>query len=161
MSYKQEKLGDIVISGFEQGISNDPYEGISNLINTNLISVPKEASVNFSTSQISAPNQSGTMTTSSAGADTVTLAGGFLENKQAIQFSALNDATKGIALNTPYWVVGSGSLSTLYKHSHYNRIFSKHYSRQFNRNLGNGKYVPTKIFQSLCYSLYRLIFYGR
>lgn len=112
MSYTIEK-GDIVIKGFEQGISDDPYAGISDCRNINLISIPKEASVLFSTSQISPLLDSGTMTTSSAADDTVSLSVGTLATMQAIKFSVLSDATKGIALNTTYWVqrVSSGIYS--------------------------------------------------
>ena len=53
---KQEKgTNDIVISGFEQGIGDDPYTGISDIRNINLISIPKEASVNFSAALNSNP----------------------------------------------------------------------------------------------------------
>jgi hypothetical protein len=72
--------------------------------NVNVISVPGEASVLFATSKISAPAYSGTMTTSSAGSDTVTLST-LPESGQAIYFTVLSDATKGIALNTFYRIV--------------------------------------------------------
>lgn len=114
MSYVVEKqTGDVVIKGFENGISDDPYAGISDLRNVNLISIPKEASVNFSTSAISAPNANGTMTNSSASGDTVTLSTN-VESGQAIQFSVLSDVSKGISLNTTYWAVGSGGVYQLY-----------------------------------------------
>ena len=109
MAYKQEKNGDIVINGWENGIADDPYSGISDIRNINLVSIPKEASVNFSTVTNVATNKTGTMTTSSAGSDTVTLSTNSLETFQAIQFSVLSDATKGIVLNTPYWVVALGA----------------------------------------------------
>jgi hypothetical protein len=105
MAYKQDKsTGDIIVNGFEKGIADSPYEGISDCRNINLISIPKEASVNFATSQISAPAYTGTMTNSSDANNTITISTG-IENGQAIQFSVLSDATKGIALNTTYWAV--------------------------------------------------------
>lgn len=56
MGYRYDKTTeDIVITGFEKGISDDPYEGISNIVNCNLISIPKEASVNFATTLSSNP----------------------------------------------------------------------------------------------------------
>ncbi len=104
----------LVINGFQNGIADDPYSGISDMRNVNIISVPGEASVAFSTSKISSPNYSGTMTTSSAVNDTVTLTAN-PEPGQAIQFSVLSDTTKGIALNTTYWVgYVSGGVYKLY-----------------------------------------------
>lgn len=43
---------DIVIDGFEKGIADSPYEGISDMRNVNIISVPGEASVNFKSQSI-------------------------------------------------------------------------------------------------------------
>ena len=104
----------IVLDGFEKGIADNPYAGISDMRNCNIISVPGEASVLFSTSKISPTNWNGTMTTSSAGGDTVTLDVGTIESGQAIQFSVLSDVTKGIALDTTYWAVGSSGTYQLY-----------------------------------------------
>lgn len=111
MAYKQEKDGTIIIKGFEKGVSDDPYTGISDIRNINLISIPTEASVNFSTSKISAPSSTGTMSTTSAANDTITISmSTALETGQAISFSVLSDTTKGLSLNVPYWVtfVSSG-----------------------------------------------------
>ena len=94
---------DIVINGFERGIADDPYEGISNLINANLISVPKEASVNFSTSAISAPNVTGTVTSADAGADTVALSPNTMPSGQAIVFAG-GSLPGGIVAGTTYWL---------------------------------------------------------
>lgn len=55
MAYHIEKTAsgaDIVLDGMEKGISDNPYDGISDMRNVNIISVPKEASVNFSTQSI-------------------------------------------------------------------------------------------------------------
>ncbi|MDE2015925.1 MAG: hypothetical protein KGI72_05380 [Patescibacteria group bacterium] len=41
--------GDIVVSGFEQGIGASPYTGISDMRNVNIDSVPGEVHVNFAT----------------------------------------------------------------------------------------------------------------
>ncbi len=104
----------LVIDGWENGVADNPYAGLADMRNCNIISVPGEVSVNFATAKISAPAYNGTMTNSSAAANTVTLTVGALEQGQAIQFSVLSDATKGIALSTPYWVVGSSGTYTLY-----------------------------------------------
>ena len=105
MSYHIDKYDNsIVIDGFENGIADDPFTGIADMRNLNVISVPGEASVNFATAKISQTGTTGTMTTSSAGSGTVTLAGGSVDTRVAITFSILSDATKGIALNTTYWL---------------------------------------------------------
>lgn len=111
MAYKQQADGTIIINGFEQGIADDPYKGIADMRNVNIISVPGEASVGFSTSKISAPPLAGSLTTSSATNDTVTISGGNLEVGQAIYFTSLSDTTKGITNNVPYWIK-SGSSGT-------------------------------------------------
>jgi hypothetical protein len=91
MSYQiDKKTGDIVMNGHEKGIADDPYSGISDIRNMNLISVPKEASVNFSTSKISYPTITNlSVLSSNAGADTITFnASSTLEARMAITFSA-------------------------------------------------------------------------
>lgn len=114
MAYRFDSYDDsLVISGFEKGIADDPSAGIADMRNVNIVSVPGEASVNFATSAISAPNSNGTMTNSSAAADTVTLDAN-PESGSAIQFSVLSDVTKGISLTTTYWAVGSSGTFQLY-----------------------------------------------
>lgn len=110
MAYKQLKDGTIVIKGFEYGISDDPYKGLADMRNMNIISIPGESSVNFKTSQISAPVSSGAMSTTSAADDTITIDSN-LEFAQAIYFITLSDTSKGLSLNTPYWI-RSGSSGT-------------------------------------------------
>lgn len=95
---------DIVINGFEQGIANDPYEGISDMRNLNIISISKEASVNFATSAISPPTVTvGSVTSSNAGTDYLTYTGATnLENRMAVNFSVQSGI--GIATGVIYWV---------------------------------------------------------
>lgn len=101
MSYTiDKKTGDVVISGWEQGIADDPFAGISDIRNLNLISIPKEASVNFATSKISSPNASGTLVSADAGADTVTLNDNSVESGAWVVFSGGgvgNGITAGVA----------------------------------------------------------------
>lgn len=54
MSYKLEGK-DIVISGFEKGIADSPYQGIGDMRNTNIVSIPEEASVEFKMSSATLP----------------------------------------------------------------------------------------------------------
>lgn len=111
MSYQQLKDGTLVIKGFEQGISDDPYKGLADMRNLNIISIPGEASVNFATSKISAPPLAGSLTTTSDASNTVTLTGGNLEVGQAIFFTNLSNVGAGLANSTPYWVK-TGSVGT-------------------------------------------------
>lgn len=109
MSYTiDKKTGDVIIKGFEQGISQDPYEGISNIRNMNLISIPKEASVNFSTSKISPPSVgTGTVSSANAGTYYLTYTGAaLLENYMTIVFSAQSGL--GVSTNTNYWIKNLG-----------------------------------------------------
>lgn len=75
MAYRQENK-EIVIDGWENGIADSPYQGISDIRNMNLISVPKEASVNFATTQNSALSiTTGVVASASAGGDTINYVG--------------------------------------------------------------------------------------
>lgn len=58
MAYTTEKNGqdlDIVINGFEEGIAASPYDGIADIRNADIISVPHEAPVTFSTTALTVP----------------------------------------------------------------------------------------------------------
>lgn len=116
MAYKFDKsTGDIIVYGFEQGIADSPYEGISDIRNANLISVPGEASVNFSTTKITpTANVTRTVTSADAGADTVTVNSVVsLEKGMCITFSA--STVGGISTSTPYWIGAiTGSSFSLY-----------------------------------------------
>lgn len=116
MAYKLDKsTGDVIIYGWENGIADSPYEGISDIRNANLISIPKEASVNFSTSNIApTANVTRTVTSADAGADTVTVNSvASLEKGMCITFSA--STVGGISTSTPYWIgTITGSTFSLY-----------------------------------------------
>lgn len=66
---------EIIINGWENGIADDPYSGIADIRNMNIISVPKESSVNFQTVQSSFSGFSGAVASASAANDTVTYSG--------------------------------------------------------------------------------------
>src|ERR1035437_10271629 len=88
MAYHIEKpSGDIVINSWEQGIAESPYLGIADMKNVQLVSVPKEVSVNFSTVSNVDANVSGTVTSANAGADTVLLSTNAVAQLQAIVFA--------------------------------------------------------------------------
>lgn len=112
MSYTIDKSGDVIISGWENGIADSPYLGISDIKNLNLISIPKEASVNFATSQISYTSPgTGTMSSSDAGADTITYNSlPLAEGRMAIIFSVLAGAS-GLSTGTVYYLGAASSTS--------------------------------------------------
>jgi hypothetical protein len=105
--------GDLVISGFGNGIGGDPYSGLTDEKNVNIISVPNEASVNFKTSNIASGAISGTVNSVSSNVLTATITG-TMENYIAIYFTSLGSYS-GISLHTPYWVGNlSGSTFKIY-----------------------------------------------
>src|SRR5580698_245684 len=114
MSYTSDNTnGDLVISGFDAGIGDSPYTGITDERNVNITSVPSEAAVNFATEKISSPAVTGSVI--SVSGTTETFSGGVgLENYMAIYFTGLGSYS-GLALATPYWVGNlSGSTFKLY-----------------------------------------------
>lgn len=105
--------GDIIIGGFEQGIGDSPYTGLTDAKSVNLSGVPGEASVNFSMQGVNQVPQytNGTFTTDINGNLNLTVANGnFLENGQAITVSAstISGLTAGTA---PLWVYGASKQS--------------------------------------------------
>lgn len=115
MSYRIEPTSvgnDIVIDGFNKGIAPSPYEGISDIKNSNIISVPDEAGVNFKTFanyQTAITSQSCTVTASS---DVVSYTGTAINSNAAITFVS---TANGITSGTVYWVGNvSGTSFKLY-----------------------------------------------
>ena len=106
MSYQYDKnTKDIVIGGFETGIAENPYDGCADIRNMNLISIPKEASVNFATALDSnAVISSGTVVSADAGADTITITGATgMPNGSAVLFSG-GSLPAGITAGVVYWL---------------------------------------------------------
>jgi hypothetical protein len=110
--------GDFIISGFDKGIGDSPYSGITDLRNINITSVPSEADVNFATAKIYSGAVSGTITSVSGNVLTATFTG-VLENRMAIYFTSLGSYSS-LATKTPYWV-GNLSGSTFKLYSDYNQ----------------------------------------
>lgn len=110
MSYRIEGQ-DIVISGFEDGIADDPYKGISDMRNIENSSIPGEASVAFATTNTVTQTAmtSITVTASSSSGLLFTRAnGGTLEDNTAIIFSNSGGALPtGVVTNKAYYVVNS------------------------------------------------------
>lgn len=116
MAYTLDPNGrDLIVSGWEKGIADDPYSGLSDMRGLNVVSVPGEASVNFATDRISSSVPTvGTVVSADAGANTVTYTGAAgLENGMAVTFSGGSLPT-GIVAGTVYWVSAlSGGTFTL------------------------------------------------
>lgn len=120
MAYTIDPTGDIVINGFERGIGDSPHPGaqpligqygvggLGNMINMNLVSVPGEASVNFSTSAQMDATATGTIVSANAGADTILISGTNLQQLQAVTFAG-GSLPGGIVAGTVYWAFPTGS----------------------------------------------------
>lgn len=104
MAYRLEKK-DIVISGWEQGIADDPYSGIADIRNANISSVPKEVSVNFSTVLNSFVSLSSvTISSVNTGTEILTITSSpTLVSGMAITISGTN-LPNPLATSTIYWV---------------------------------------------------------
>lgn len=106
MAYHIDNFDDsLVIDGFENGIADSPFSGISDMKNVNIISVPGEASVNFSTASATAPSlQDVAVSSADAGSDVITIASSpTLETYMAVTFSGAS-LPAGITAGTIYWV---------------------------------------------------------
>lgn len=107
MAYTQDKSGTIIVNGFQNGIADSPFDGISDMRNVNLISIPGEASVNFSTSSNVDANATGSVVSANAGADTISISGANIQQGQAVTFSG-GSLPGGIVVGTVYWAVPTG-----------------------------------------------------
>lgn len=104
---------DLVIDGFEKGIADSPYQGIADLRNVNVISVPNEVSVAFATSSFNLAIHAATNVTVQAAGDTVSYAGTALYAGACVTFSS---TANGITAGTKYWVgnIAGGNTVKLY-----------------------------------------------
>ena len=99
--------GSLVIDGVEKGIADNPFEGISDMRNVNIISVPDEASVQFST-QVASNPASGALSVASVDTalNTITLSANAdvtLDGGMAVYFSGTN-LPAPFVVDTPYWI---------------------------------------------------------
>lgn len=104
MAYRVEKNGDLVIDGFENGIADSQYKGISDIRNIDITSVPGEAPVGFSTS-LNSPLGVVNVTSANTGTEVVsgTVTSGTLFNGMAVTFAGGSLPT-GIVAGTQYWI---------------------------------------------------------
>lgn len=106
---------DLVISGWENGISDNPYNGINDMRGVNIISVPGEASVSFSPTAFEFPHCNGNVISADPDTDIVTIGGstGSLDPSyggQAVVFTGASLPT-GLTPGTIYWISPQGTLS--------------------------------------------------
>ncbi len=107
MAYRFDTYDNsIVIDGWENGIAADPYDGIANLVNANITSVPGQVSVGFSLANKSPANISGaTVNSINTTTGLASLSGvASLEDNMCVYFTV---APIGFSTNTPYWVYGT------------------------------------------------------
>ncbi len=103
---------DIVISGWENGVSDDPYSGLNNIRGLNIVSIPGEAAVSFAQTQMTNPPTVGTITSFSSSSITYTLStGAQLYEYTCVQFTTTGTLPTGLSLATNYWV-GFDTVST-------------------------------------------------
>lgn len=106
---------DIVIDGWENGISDNPYKGINDMRGVNIISVPGEVSVSFAQENKAFPSFTATVVSSSINepvAPTIYISGlvGSFGSQagQAVVFTGASLPT-GITAGVPYWIVPQGA----------------------------------------------------
>lgn len=104
MAYRLEGT-EIVIDGWEKGISDDPYSGINDMRGVNIISIPGEAPVSFAQTSVTLPTVTATITSAVAATDivTATINTGSLVTGQAVTFTGGSLPT-GLVAGTIYWI---------------------------------------------------------
>lgn len=121
MAYRLDEKGDIVIDGWEKGISDDPFTGMANMRGVNLITTPGEASVNFATYKVSNGSMTGTITAVDTSTEiiTATISTGSVVTYTAVTFSG--SLPTGLVAGTVYWLVYNSSNSfTVYNNCYLN-----------------------------------------
>lgn len=129
MAYRIDSTNnDIVIDGWENGIADNPYEGISDMRNVTIGSIPGEAEVNFKTFRANQLAKTTTFTVDTT-TDLITVASTTNLNKYtAVTFTTTTtlpstaaytdingNARVIIVTNTPYWLKPiSGSTYEVY-----------------------------------------------
>lgn len=107
MSYKIEGR-DLVISGWETGISDNPYLGLNDMRGCNIVSIPGEASVSFASTKISTAGTAciGSIVSADASTDivTVTVSAGTITTGMAMVFTGASLPT-GLTAGTTYWII--------------------------------------------------------
>lgn len=106
MSWRTEKTDtgtDIVVDGLEKGIGPNPFSGIADIRNSNLISVPGQASVNFNTTAVYQTPITAAAYTVTAGNDTFTYGGTLVQLGTSVVFT-VSTGSGNVVNGTNYWV---------------------------------------------------------
>ena len=123
MAYSIAKDGTITVNAWEQGISDSPYvltaspysqfvTGVPDIRNVNIISIPGEASVGFSTVASQLPSASGTLTVSTGDNSILPQGGVALATYTAITVTNSGGGLPSpLVAGTTYWV-GPGVLGS-------------------------------------------------
>lgn len=115
MAYRIEGK-DIVISGFEDGIASDPYTGIADMRNANIVSVPGEASVNFKTAAMTIPPTVSAVAWTAVGATNVFTVASTTGWYNGMAITVDSSSGGSVATGRVYWVGDlSGVTFKLYK----------------------------------------------
>lgn len=124
MSYQLDPAnGDIIIGGFDKGIADSPYSGITDMRSVDPTTIPGEVSVSMKSSPVfnaaRISFESGTLNTTDGGSF-FCLASFLLEDNQTITFSDIGTAVgAGLAIDTPYVVVHTGTSGSSEKYQLY------------------------------------------
>ena len=128
MAYSIDNNGDIVISGFNQGIGASPYSGLTDLRSVEIDSVPGEAAVNFATKTATGAvvivndTTNGSLATTSGGLFLAPTSSK-LETFQYIMFSSIGTAAGTVAINKPYKLMFYGiSVGGLQEYTMYDPV---------------------------------------
>jgi hypothetical protein len=110
MSYRYEKsTGDIVISGWEEGVTDNPYEGIYDMRNCDAVTIPGEVSVAMGTQAMQTAQSSSNVAFTydhTTGRFQYTFGTANPQVNQAITFSNSGGALPaGLTANTAYYVL--------------------------------------------------------
>lgn len=105
---------DIVIDGWEKGIADSPEKGIADMRNVNIVSIPGEAMVGFSTTaDVVPPTYSAVATTFDSAADTVTYTSTAVPIYDGCPVTFAS-TTGGVTAGAQYWAgsTSGGALSS-------------------------------------------------
>lgn len=110
MAYRfDERDNSIVVSGWEEGIADNPFNGISNMKSGNIISTPGQVSTNFTFESAKYPAVSGLSFTATNGSATLTNTGSNnLVAGMAVTVSGGSLPT-GLTASTVYYVISATS----------------------------------------------------
>lgn len=112
MAYSIDPVsGDLIIGGFENGIGDSPYTGLTDLKGVNVTSIPGEASVSFATQTVTSAPSYSAVTLTSAGVSNVftSTQALLLEQYQAVYVTASTISGLSSSATNPLYVYAPSS----------------------------------------------------